>query len=578
MASPSLLHRLFARLQPLTARLPANAREYLLTILLAGVASAGTIAFMLVLNYLFDLFYLRQALQGDPWRFAGISFAAITGASLFSGWLLFRYAPKAAGSGVPDVKAAFWKELGFLEFRPVWVKFVAGTVGIGGGLSLGREGPSVFLGAGLSSCLAGLFGAPRRARRSALIIGSSAALAAAFNAPIAAIAFALEEVIKDFSSRLLGRTMLAALVGALCVHAAVGAQPAFSLPEIAEPHFLIYPLVCLVSLGAALAGVAFQQGTLYLRPRLRAQTKIPRWLLPTVGGWIAWALGVGVYLLTGKVAVFGLGYHDLSEALQHDLAFHVALALLVTKLASTVICYATGGCGGIFSPTLFLGAMAGFVIGGAMGDWFGLTHSEKILLAAVGMCGCFGATVRAPWSALMIVFEMTHDFSMIPALLLCTFIAQGTARLFGSQNFYDAVLEQDGHVLHTVAPPRTLNDWQDLHLYTIANKRPVVLRDWSPEAVRKLLGAYPYQRFPAVRDGKAFIAAREELEAALAEGREPAPREAVVARPDQAIREISEMFMRTPFGMILLGDPESGEIVGLLTLHDILRAQAALQE
>ncbi len=566
------------RVEPLIQKLPEDARAVLLTTLLAVTAAGGAVAFMSVVNVGFETFFLRPEFKDSPGKFLLVSFAVITGASLLTGWLLAAFCPQAAGSGVPQAKSAFWKEFGVVNFREVWVKFVAGAVSIGGGLSLGREGPSVFMGSGLASCLAGSLGISRRARRSALIIGATSALAAAFNTPMAAVAFALEEVIKDFSSRLLGRALLAAMLGALVVHGLIGPQPAFALPEISEPRWRVYPLVVLVGALGALVAAAFQQGSLKLRAYCKGQKRLPGWFLPCLGGWCTWLLGAGVYLATGKVAVFGLGYGDLSEALQSDLVLAVALTFLVTKLLATIACYATGGCGGIFSPSLFLGAMAGFGVAGVFESWWGLNHPEKILLAAVGMCACFGATVRAPWSALLIVFEMTHSFGIIPALLLSTLVSQGLSRVFGSENFYDAILMQDGHSLHVVAPPRTLNDWQDLKLETITNRRPVIVRDWTPEMLRGLLANHPYRLFPALRDGKLGIVSRDALFESLKVNAPAVVQEAAVARPDQAIREISELFIRAPSGMILTVAPATGEVVGLLTLHDILRAQAALQE
>ncbi len=574
----SATRRTWLRIQAVYKSFPENVRLIVSTSCLATLAALGAIAFMEAIHFIFDEIYLNKTIQSNPLHFAIGSFIAITAAALISGWLLFAYCPQASGSGVPQVKAGFWKELGFIRFREVWVKFIGGIIGIAGGMSLGREGPSVFVGGGLASCTAGALGTNRRARRPALIIGSAAALAAAFNTPMAAVAFALEEVIKDFGSRLVGRVMLAAVLGALAVHALVGPQPSFLLPKINEPRWTVYPLAILAAILGALMGVIFQKGVMKLRPRFKQQKKLPNWLMPCMGAWVTWFLGVGVFLLSGKVGVFGLGYGDMSNAMQTDIALWIAALLLVTKLIATIACYATGGCGGIFSPSLFFGAMAGFVIGGIFQNWMGLQHDEKILLAAVGMCSCFGAVVHAPWSALLIVFEMTHSFSIIPALIIGSLVGQGVTHLLARINFYDEILEQDGHILHTVAPPRTLNDWQDLPLVTIASKRPVVITDWSAESLSAMLIQHPYNMFPARTEDGLRCVSRVELEAAVKENRQPSTEQVGIARPEQVVREISDIFIQTRSGMILIIDPETDQVTGLLTLHDILRAQAALME
>ncbi|HNW29073.1 MAG TPA: chloride channel protein [Spirochaetota bacterium] len=446
-------------------------------------------------NFLFAQTYLVFAEKSVSY-FIIASFIVISVTSLLVGYLLNIFSPEAAGSGIPQIKTAYWKELGYVSFKPVLVKFIAGVLSIGGGNSLGREGPSVFLGSGVASNLDGLLGAPPRQRRSATLIGAAAGLAAAFNTPLAAITFVIEEIIGDMNNRYLGRVVLSSVIGAFSVYAILGRHPAFSLPSIENISWFHYLVVPFVSLFASLAGVAFQKGTIFFRGRLSRQKRLPRWLLPLFGGIITWIIGCSVFFSTGKIGVFGLGYQDLSNALNNNLAWEIAGILVGAKLLATMAGYSFGGCGGIFAPSLFIGGLTGYFIGGLSGYWVPLTPADHIVLAAVGMSACLGAIVHAPLTSMLIVFEMTHQFSLVPGLMIGTIISQAVARRFSRLNFYDALLVQDGHELHKIRPPLDLQSWQNLPISAIASPNPVGLHDMTADEMQKGFKHISLQRLP----------------------------------------------------------------------------------
>ena len=344
-------------------RIHDRARPILGTFLYGLVASLAAVAFQLAINWLHVLWFKNPAATGG-WHFLWITFAVMTTSSLIVGWLL-RIAPAAAGSGIPQVKLAFWKDFGHAPRRIAAVKFIAGVLNIGGGQSLGREGPTVQIGSNLASSLAGLLGVSKQNRRAASAAGAAAGLAAAFNAPLASVAFVLEEIIGDLNSRSLGPVLLAAVVGALVVHAFIGAQPAFALPQIHEPTWRAYSLMPLAAAFAASVGVLFQRGSIALRGKARRVRAVPAWLHPLIGSLITWIIGVSVFAWSGRLGVFALGYDDLSDALLHGIAWKLAALLLVGKLIATIGGYGLGGCGGIFSPSLFFGGMCGAVAGSA---------------------------------------------------------------------------------------------------------------------------------------------------------------------------------------------------------------------
>ena len=500
----------------------------------------------------------------------------IMGTSLISGWLLNSFCAEAAGSGIPQLKAAFWKNFGFVPSRVLWVKFMAATLQIGGGSSLGREGPSVQLAGTASSLLAGILGEAKQKRRLAAATGAAAGLAAAFNTPLAGVTFVLEELIGDLNSRLLGSVIIGAMLGALVAHGIIGPQPSFSLAAIGEPSWYSYLLVPVVAAAGTLVGVAFQKSALGLRARQRKWTAVPVWLRPGIGGLICWALGVLVFLQTGKLGVFGLGYHDLSEALTGKLMWQTAALLLAAKFMATVACYGMGGCGGIFSPTLFFGAMTGLGIAGIAQPVFSLSPESVAMLTIVCMSATLGAVVRAPVTSILIVFEMTHQFALVPPLMLAALISQAISRRLAQRNFYDALLEQDGHVVERFAPPRDLREWQKQPISLLANPKPVVACSLELKPIQSLLQNHPYARFPVIIGGEIRgMLTREAGSRAIREKHPPELVEATICQPDLSLQAVEMQLIESKTGFLLLQDRPNGPLLGILTLHDILRAQQA---
>lgn len=538
----------------------------------------AAVGFELAINWLYAHAFQIPAAAG-PGRFLLISLVVIVLTSLLTGWLLNSFAPEAAGSGIPQVKINFWKEFGHAPARISLVKFIAGVACIGGGQSLGREGPTVQIGSNLSSTIAGLLGVSKQNRRAASAAGAAAGLAAAFNAPLASVAFVLEEIVGDLNSRSLGPVLLAAVIGAFIVHAFIGPQPAFILPHIDEPTWRSYGLMPLAAGIAALAGVLFQRGSLRLRLKMKTVRAVPKWLHPLAGGLVTWALGATVFLVTARLGVFALGYEDLSDAINGRFAWQLAAVLLAGKLIATIACYGFGGCGGIFSPNLFFGGMCGALVAGLGGDFLQLNQSDTVLLVVGGMSACLGAVVQAPVTAILIIFEMTHQFSLVPGLMLAGLISQLIARAINRTNFYDQVLCQDGHDLDHLIPPRDLRSWQNLPISALANFKPVTISDQSEQALSCLIEQYPYRHFPVLDDGQlAGVAARTEIEAALTEHRSLRLNAPVTCRPGQSIRESQVQLLQSSTGTLAITDDSGMKLLGIVTLHDLVRAQLAVAE
>lgn len=559
-------------------KLPKRTRSILATCVYGLAAGVATVAFQFTVNLLYRQTFARLA-QEPANVFLPGSFAVIVGASLLTGYLLSSFCPDAAGSGIPQLKLAFWKEFGVVSWRAVWVKFVAGIVSLGGGLSLGREGPSVHFAGGLASNLAGMLGEAKQNRRMAAACGAAAGLAAAFNTPLAAVTFVLEEIIEDLNSVFLGSVLLASVIGAFVVHGLIGRQPAFRLGDVDAPTWKCYVLTPLVAALSGLVGMLFQKLTLDLRAERRRFSRVPYWLRPLLGGIITWSLGVSIFLATGHLGVFSLGYDDLSLALENHLGWELAGVLLAAKLIATFSCYGSGGCGGIFSPTLFLGGMCGVFLAGLLAWPLHLDAADHVVLAVVGMSACLGAVVRAPVTGILIVFEMTHQFSLVPALMLGALASQAVSRKLAARSFYEAVLVQDGHQLEHVIPPRDLQGWHQLPVSAITNFQPVVIGDLQRDTLQKALEEHPYERFPVTRGGRLLgILTRREAVAALREGREPGLLPAATCLRSQTIRQLQMLLIESPSLMVAVLDRPTGELLGIVTLHDLLRAEVSITE
>ena len=381
----------------------------------------------------------------QPGAFARFSLAAILTTAIVAGLILMFVSRAASGSGIPQVMVAYWRDFGFMPARVVIAKFFAGVLSIGGGCSLGREGPTVHLAGALTSNIAGWLGVAKEGRRPALLCGAAAGLAGAFNTPLSAIAFVLEQISEDLNHRdFLAQVLIASATATFVCHTFLGENPAFAIPPVSHISGILYLLVIPSAGLAALAGVGFQKATLTSRAKIKRIQRVPLFLKGAIGALINWVLGIAVFFWIAKIGVFGLGYGDLGMMLSGGVTGSQATILLIAKLASTTAVYAWGGIGGIFSPTLFFGAAIGLVFGDLCGLVLNLGPSDRIALTVAAMSACFGAVVRAPITSILIVFEITHQFSFVPLLMIGTVASQAVSRFLCRTDFYHGVIEQDG--------------------------------------------------------------------------------------------------------------------------------------
>ncbi len=435
------------------ARFSPTERQRLfgLTIAIGGVCGLVAVAFHQSIRWL-EVLTIERAFgaPGDSW--IGWVILVPTLGALLAGAMLY-YVPGARGSGVPQVKVAYASKALKLRLRDSVGKFFIGVVQIGTGSSLGREGPTVQICAGVAKGMGKLVGVSAQNLKLLLPVGAAAGIAAAFNAPIAAATFTIEEIVGKLDQTLLSGVIVAAALAAVVERSVLGEHPVFSIPQgYGLDHASSLILYAALGVAAALVSVAFTESLLRLRRRFNASSKLPVWARPAVGGAVTGLLGVGVMLLVHVGGITGGGYVGLAGALSGKFGIEVLLVLGAAKLVATVFSYSSGGAGGIFAPSLFIGAMLGGAFGALDVEVFGHSHSEVGAFALVGMGAVFAGVIRAPITSVLIIIEMTAGYGLTLPLMIANMMAFGVARQLRPTPIYEALLEQDGIQLHAKKP------------------------------------------------------------------------------------------------------------------------------
>jgi CIC family chloride channel protein len=414
----------------LDPRLPARG------VLVGGIAGlvGGSYRVLLDQVYGWDR-RLLAALGSVPFGWLAVAglFAA---AAALARWLTLRGAPEAAGSGIPQVEASLARDARLPRWhRLLPIKFVAGGLALGGGLSLGREGPTVHLGAAVASGLQGGLG--RAARGTLLAAGAGAGLTAAFSAPMSGFVFVLEELRVAPSRPMVVTALPAVLVSYLVTTALLGTQPLFPLPPVLPPAVALLPLFVSLGLAAGMVGVIFNRGLLWTLQAFDTLPLRPSWLGAGAVGVAAAALGIWL------PAVLGSGEHTTEAIVQGrlPLALGGLTVLLGMKLAFTLASYGCGVPGGIFAPQLALGATLGAMAHTLTPNLGGGTLLP--VLATAGMAGVFAASIRAPLTGLVLVVELTHEGHLLLAQATAALAAYLFAAAVRDRPVYEALRERD---------------------------------------------------------------------------------------------------------------------------------------
>ena len=358
--------------------------------------------------------------------------------SLIIGYLLYRYFPYARGSGVPQTKAALYAQEGRILLRTVLGKFFCTSATLASGIPLGREGPSVQVGAGIASVLGRWLGLSQEKVKALIPVGAAAAIAAAFNTPLAAVLFALEEIVGDLHAPVLGSVVLASATSWSVLRLLLGNNPLFKVPQYQLVHPAEFAIYAVLGVTGGLVSVAFTKFLLAMRARFLRLPNKTVWLQPAVGGLVVGLLGWAV------PQVLGVGYGYVGDALNGKMALELMALLVVLKLIAVTTSYASGNAGGIFGPALFIGAMLGGSVGTLAHRLFPDYTASPGAYALVGMGTAFAGIVRAPMTSVLMIFEMTQDYAVIVPLMISNLVSLFISSRLQRTPIYEALAIQDG--------------------------------------------------------------------------------------------------------------------------------------
>ncbi len=415
----------------------------LLAVLIGIAAGLAVVCFRLCIDFL-RLKLLGSGLQPSVPRV----FLAPMLTGLIIAFMVIRFFPRARGSGVNQTKAALYIYDGYIPILTVIGKFITSALAIGSGQSLGPEDPALQIGAGLASALGRRLKLSREKLRLIAPVGAAAGLAAAFNAPITAVLFVIEEVIGRWTAGILGAVVLSAISSAVVERWFLGDEPLFRVPA----YHLEHPgeLGAYASLGVigGFASLAFVKYIGYLRPRLRQLPPWTQYFQPAVAGLFIGFIGIKF------PQVMGAGYSYMDQAMHEQYTWQILAILGALKIVATGLSFTSGTPGGLFAPTLFMGAMIGGAVGMAERQIVPHLAIPVGAYALVGMGTLFAGILRAPMTSVFMIMEVSGNYSIIVPVIISNAIAYFISRTFQPTPIFDLLSRQDGLELPSLEEER----------------------------------------------------------------------------------------------------------------------------
>lgn len=475
-------------------------------ILVGLISGMLVVGFKVSINSLF--WTIQKFLSAFPtWQKALIFPLITTLGGLISGILVYNFAPETKGSGIPYVKMTMARMGNMTRIRSIVVKFFAGVAGIGTGLSLGREGPSVQLGAGAGALVGRLFKMSGTNQDKLIAAGAGSAIGATFNAPIAGTIFVLEELVQKFTPALLFPVLVATVSAASLARHFLGSNPSFDLPKLQGGITVENIPVCIIlGIVAGLLGVLFSKVIFFNNKLFDKMSKIPNYFKPAIAG-----LAVG---LIGLVIpyVLGSGNFSVDLLLQHKFSLGLVLIIFIAKFFVTPFCFGSGAAGGIFLPMLMLGSFLGYIVSTVCNS-FGF-HTDPIVIAILGMGAFLSAVARTPITAVVMVFEMTGGYSHILPIMLSAAIADLVAEKLNQKPIYASLIVQnskfgDAKILSELK----VQDYMHRDVKTLTPTTTIL------EASKKIV-EYKYKVYPVINEfGKILgVVTRYDVEDAIFQG------------------------------------------------------------
>lgn len=570
MIDDPLKSRLARGLQRLS---PTEAQILVATGLVVGVgAGLGAVAFRYLINGFTYFFFevLRTAFEGVLGPAAVVPLPALGG--LVFGPLIYFFAREAKGHGVPEVMLAVALRGGRIRPAVVVVKALASALCIGSGGSVGREGPIVQIGSALGSTVGqGLRMSDDRIR-TLVACGAAGGIAATFNAPIAGVFFALEVILGEFTTRAFGVVVISSVTASVIGRAVFGDVAAFPVPAFELVSVGEFGLYALLALVAGVVGVGFTR-ILYAFEDGFDAVRMPEYLKPVSGGLLLGLLGMFV------PQVFGVGYPAMDQALRGDFGLGLLLALVVAKIIAVSITIGSGGSGGVFAPSLFIGAMLGSAFGTAANSLFPGVTAPAGAYGLVGMAAVFAGAARAPITSVIILFELTGDYRIILPLMLAVVLSTLVSEALSRDTIYTLKLRRRGIDL------RAGRDVDLMRATSVAQamttRVPTAGRDVSLAEAADILSQDGDRALVVLDDHGALeaIATIQDIEAALLDNEpglmlaEIATRPVVTAYADESLSQaVHKMGVRDLGQLPVVARGAPGKVIGLVRRGDVVRA------
>ena len=489
-------------------------------------------------------------------------------AGLLYGPLVHAFAREARGHGVPEVMVAVARNGGRIRPQVAVVKALASALCISGGGSVGREGPIVQIGSALGSSLAQLFHLDERRVKLLVACGAAGGIAATFNAPLAGVFFAMEIVLREFEAEAFGMVVLASVTASVISRGVLGDNPFLRLPAFRVDHLVEYPLFALLGVLAGVVGVAFSRVLYAIEDVCDWAWRGPEWARPAVGGVL---LG-GVLLVLPQM--YGVGYPVLGSAVAGDYGLALLSLLLVGKVVACSLTIGIGGSGGVFAPSLFCGAMTGAAFGDIVHGFAAHGTGSVGEYALIGMGAVFAGAARAPITAVVILFELTGEYSIILPLMLAIVLATGVSNLVSRDTVYTRKLLRRGIDIDEPADARLAR--LPVAGFMVAPPAPLRVSDPMPAAAARF-AATSESDLPVVDGDERFVGtvSVHDVMTALAEGQDAtvgALRHRAAALSEQAtVRDVLAVLGDDGVGGAAVAD-ESGVVRGWVRHRDLLRA------
>lgn len=536
----------------------------------------GAVGFRYLINIFQSIAYgsdgnLLEIVSLIPWY---LRILIPTFGGLVVGPLVYFWAREAKGHGVPEVMEAVALKSGLIRKRLVVIKSLASAICIGTGGSVGREGPIVQIGSAIGSTIGQILKVSADRMRTLVGCGAAAGIAATFNAPIAGSMFALEIILGDFGLATFSPIVISSVIATAVSRHFLGDAPAFIVPAYELVSAWEFPIYIVLGLFCALVAVTFTK-TLYRVEDIFDGLKFPEYLKAVIGGLI---LGVTSLLFP---QILGVGYGAIDMSLGQSYAWWLLLVLVICKILATSVTIGSGGSGGIFAPSLFIGAMAGGFFGTIVHDLFPSITASPGAYSIVGMGAVVSATTHGPLTALLMLFEMTGDYKIILPLMITCIISNVAGRQFLKESIYTLKLLRRGINLEE---GKEVNVLKSIEVSKVMNTEVETITEaLSLESLAEIISKSKYNSFPVVRDGNKLTgilsffdyneAIFDENLKGLVVAKDIATSDVVTISTDDNLYNALEKITFKDFSILPVVSPDdSAQLMGVLTRRDIMGA------